>query len=68
MNAGVSCQEPERQERNKRPGSWAWLSPLSGLLALVALAVPLFAHGCHAGDHDDEPVFAPQQHDAERSR
>lgn len=29
------------------------------LVLLAALAVPVFAHGCHAGDHDDEPLVVP---------
>jgi hypothetical protein len=40
-------------QETKRPGvrgakfwRWAWL--------VVALVWPAFAHGCHAGDHDDE--------------
>jgi hypothetical protein len=23
------------------------------------LLIPIFAHGCHTGDHDDEPAFVP---------
>lgn len=30
------------------------------VVLLAALAVPVFAHGCHAGDHDDEPLAAPR--------
>lgn len=33
------------------PRLW-WLIP-------VLVAVPLFAHGCHTGEHDDEPAVAP---------
>lgn len=30
------------------------------LLGAVALCVlPIFAHGCHRGDHDDEPTVVP---------
>ncbi len=29
------------------------------LLFPVLLALALFAHGCHTGDHDDEPAVAP---------
>jgi hypothetical protein len=30
------------------------------LFAVVALVVlPIFAHGCHRGDHDDEPLVVP---------
>ena len=28
-------------------------------LLVVVLVVPLFAHGCHRGDHDDEPAQSP---------
>jgi hypothetical protein len=28
---------------------------------VAALALPVFAHGCHAGDHDDEPLFIPTE-------
>jgi hypothetical protein len=30
-----------------------------GLLVFLGLAVPLFGHGCHRWDHDDEPSFIP---------
>jgi hypothetical protein len=29
------------------------------VFVFLALVVPIFAHGCHGGDHDDEPAFAP---------
>ena len=29
---------------------------------VVLVALPIFAHGCHRGDHDDEPVFVPMDH------
>lgn len=29
------------------------------LFVVLSLVVPVFAHGCHAGDHDDEPAVAP---------
>jgi hypothetical protein len=32
----------------------AWLAVLAMLLAL-----PILGHGCHRGDHDDEPAVAP---------
>ena len=31
------------------------------LLFPVLVAVPLFAHGCHTGDHDDEPAVVPHR-------
>ena len=39
------------------------LTPVSRLLTPIFIAAillfPIFAHGCHRGDHDDEPAFAP---------
>jgi hypothetical protein len=32
--------------------------------AAMLLALPIFAHGCHRGDHDDEPAFIPIEHRA----
>jgi hypothetical protein len=32
---------------------------VSCLLTAALLALAIFAHGCHSGDHDDEPLFAP---------
>jgi hypothetical protein len=26
---------------------------------IALLTLPIFAHGCHTGDHDDEPAFVP---------
>jgi hypothetical protein len=51
-------------DRAPRPGP----SLLAAVLIPVVLAVPLFAHGCHTGDHDDEPVFAPPVRNAEAPR
>jgi hypothetical protein len=44
---------------------WPGLSPIVWLLIVVVLALPIFAHGCHAGDHDDEPALFPLKQDAE---
>jgi hypothetical protein len=38
--------------RGARFWRWAWL--------VVALVWPAFAHGCHAGDHDDELAVVPE--------
>ena len=53
-------------QETKRPGvrgarfwRWAWL--------IVAVVWPAFAHGCHAGDHDDELSIAHEQRPADRS-
>ncbi|MBA4190173.1 MAG: hypothetical protein C0467_19485 [Planctomycetaceae bacterium] len=32
--------------------------------AIAFLVLPIFAHGCHRGDHDDEPLFVPVEHRA----
>lgn len=32
-----------------------------GGLLLLVLAWPLFGHGCHSGDHDDELVLIPPE-------
>lgn len=32
------------------------------VLVLALLALPIVAHGCHTGDHDDEPAFLPPAH------
>ncbi|MBY0513320.1 MAG: hypothetical protein K2P78_05350 [Gemmataceae bacterium] len=31
------------------------------VVLVAAVAAPVFAHGCHAGDHDDEPAAAPTE-------
>jgi hypothetical protein len=36
-----------------RPRRWF------GFFAGFAVALLVIAHGCHTGDHDDEPVFVP---------
>ena len=28
-------------------------------VVVLLLALPIFAHGCHTGDHDDEPLLVP---------
>jgi len=38
------------------------------VLIPVVLALFIFAHGCHVGDHDDEPSLVPWVHDPEPSR
>jgi hypothetical protein len=35
------------------------MNPRLFFLGLVLLAIPIFAHGCHRGDHDNEPFFVP---------
>ena len=49
----MTTQETTRPGvRRARFWRWAWL--------VVALVWPAFAHGCHAGDHDDELAVAPE--------
>lgn len=31
-------------------------------VAAIVVILPIFAHGCHRGDHDDEPLFVPMDH------
>jgi hypothetical protein len=38
------------------------------LLFPVVLALLIFAHGCHTGDHDDEPSFGPPVQEMEPPR
>ena len=54
MKSGRDGRGPRGPARSPTPP--ARLIPLFVLLALV---VPVFAHGCHGGDHDDEPAFVP---------
>ena len=28
-------------------------------VVVMLLTLPIFGHGCHRGDHDDEPAFVP---------
>jgi hypothetical protein len=44
------------------------LSAIARLLIPVVLALVIFSHGCHTGDHDDEPSFAPPVRDTESPR
>ncbi|HJZ59784.1 MAG TPA: hypothetical protein VKE74_32885 [Gemmataceae bacterium] len=44
--------------RTEHGRGWAFAALL---VLLASLAIPLFAHGCHTGDHDDEPLFVPQE-------
>lgn len=52
---------PRAGGRETGGGGWGpGLSPAAFLFAtLLFLVGPIFAHGCHTGDHDDEPAFAP---------
>jgi hypothetical protein len=64
---GVRDQETgdrRHETEDRKPGPWI----VSCLLILVVLALPIFAHGCHSGDHDDEPLFAPPAQQQEPPR
>ncbi|MCE9561624.1 MAG: hypothetical protein K8U57_06175 [Planctomycetes bacterium] len=41
------------------------VSPSFLLVFITFLALPIFAHGCHRGDHDDEPLVVPIEHRVE---
>jgi hypothetical protein len=55
-----------RDDDYTQPG--ARLSVIIRLLIPIVVVLVLFAHGCHTGDHDDEPLFAPRVHDQEPPR
>jgi len=63
--AGVADRIQARM-RHEMPGGW--LKRALWLFVPIALGLPLFAHGCHTGDHDDEPQVAPPIHSAEPPR
>ena len=44
--------------------SWS-NATLCCLLILVILAIPIFAHGCHGEDVDNEPGVIPVMHNHE---
>ncbi len=45
-------RDPGKTPREKPSRGWGWT-----VVALLALAAGLaFCHGCHRGDHDDEPA------------
>jgi hypothetical protein len=58
----------DRRHAGAEPGPQPRLSPVVCLLMVIALALPIFAHGCHTGDHDDEPSLIPPSRDAESLR
>jgi hypothetical protein len=46
-------------ERGRRGERRAAASPVYLLGAIALCVLPIFAHGCHRGDHDDEPTVMP---------
>jgi hypothetical protein len=49
----IGWQERETDAPPKRRRGWGW-----GFAVLLALAAGLvLCHGCHRGEHDDEPVI-----------
>lgn len=55
-------------DRESGAGTRGAASPVFILGALVLCVLPVFAHGCHRGDHDDEPAVAPVENRAELPR
>ncbi|WP_439626491.1 hypothetical protein [Gemmata sp.] len=43
-------------------------SPACVLGAVALCVLPVFAHGCHRGDHDDEPTVVPVESRIEHVR
>jgi hypothetical protein len=58
----VGFKGEERLEAGTR------LHSILRILIPVLLAFFLFAHGCHVGDHDDEPSMVPRVYDSEPAR
>jgi len=50
-----------RTNRARQPNRslWAFARPAFWFFVAAILLFPIFAHGCHRGDHDDEPCFVP---------
>ena len=49
----MTTQETERPgTQSAGAWNWAWL--------VLILVWPVFAHGCHGGDHDDELAAPPE--------
>jgi hypothetical protein len=44
------------------------LGAIGWFLVPVSLALLIFAHGCHTGDHDDEPSLGPPVQEMEPPR
>ena len=65
---GNRKQKTQDNNQDAKSEPWFWLSPVACLLAPVMLALAIFAHGCHSGDHDDEPLFAPPSQQPESPR
>ena len=60
MSTGVGSRESGVGSRETEPEPVpraVWVA-----FAAMLLALPIFAHGCHRGDHDDEPAFIPVEH------
>jgi hypothetical protein len=53
-----TLDSPDGSDVGRRDGA-PRVRRLLGLLVVAACAAPIFAHGCHRWDHDDEPAFAP---------
>jgi hypothetical protein len=53
--SGRAVAPPDGRPRGRAPAGLSLIL----VAALAALALPLFAHGCHGADEDHEPGFAP---------
>jgi hypothetical protein len=49
MTATLADHPPTGARKQESPPGWLLLPAL-----LIAVALAVFAHGCHTGDHDDE--------------
>lgn len=61
--ASGGCQPPE--ECPELGGLTPSARRVFVFFAFAITLIPLFAHGCHTGDHDDEPLFVPRVHNWE---
>lgn len=68
MNAVAGSRRTDEQRTGTEPEPRSRLSPIVWLLMAGMLTLPIFAHGCHTGDHDDEPLLIPPSPDAESVR
>jgi thiamine monophosphate synthase len=55
-------------EGRERPQAATRFHAALVVLIPVLLALFIFAHGCHVGDHDDEPSMVPRACDPEPAR
>ena len=68
MTAAAGSRERDEGCAGTEPAPRFRLAPVVWLLLAGLLALPIFAHGCHTGDHDDEPLLISPSPDAESVR